>query len=151
LIILTSVNNTYGGVALDFEIAQKAIEVINKIRYEEILWKPKKGKEHLNRRKGMGHIPETYTLDDYNNLIKSIVNDVDNQVYLYYKKIFKQRYFAFGDCKRNWEVIIGENGVMETAYEVVDMDYEKHFKKEGYHYLGTLEEVENFGGVNEKD
>ena len=68
----------------------------------------------------MGHIPQDYTLDDYNNLIKSIVND-------------------------------NENEMMETAYEIIDMDYEQHFQKQGYYFLGTLKEVVNFDRTNEKN
>lgn len=86
----------------------------------------------------MGHIPQDFNLDDYNHLIKSIVSDNENEIYLYYRITYAQKYFAFGDYKRNWEFIIGENGVTETAYEIVDMDYEQHFKKQGYYFLGTL-------------
>ena len=32
--------------------------------------------------------------------------------------------------------IVNEDGVMETAYEIIDMDYDSHFKKDGYYFLG---------------
>ena len=73
------------------------------------------------------------------------------RIYLYYKITYDQKYFAFGDYKRNWEVIIGENGIMETAYEIIDMDYEQHFQKQGYYFLGMLKEVVNFDRTNEKN
>lgn len=130
---------------------KQAVEVIKRIRYTDLEWKPGKGEGHLNKRKIMGHIPQDYTLDDYNNLIKSIVNDNENEIYLYYKITYDQKYFAFGDYKRNWEVIIGENGIMETAYEIIDMDYEQHFQKQGYYFLGMLKEVVNFDRTNEKN
>ena len=79
------------------------------------------------------------------------MNDNENEIYLYYKVTYDQKYFAFGDYKRNWEVIIGENGMMETAYEIIDMDYEQHFQKQGYYFLGTLKEVVNFVRTNEKN
>ena len=79
------------------------------------------------------------------------MNDNENEIYLYYKITYDQKYFAFGDYKRNWEVIIGENGMMETAYEIIDMDYEQHFQKQGYYFLRTLEEVVNFDRTNEKN
>ena len=117
---------------------KQAVEVIKRIRYTDLEWKPGKGEGHLNKRKIMGQFPQDYTLDDYNNLIKSIVNDNENEIYLYYKITYDQKYFAFGDYKRNWKVIIGENGIMETAYEIIDMDYEQHFQKQGYYFLGTI-------------
>lgn len=30
------------------------------------------------------------------------------------------------------KIIVGEDSVMETAYEIKDTEYEQHFKKEGY-------------------
>jgi len=59
-------------------------------------------------------------------LIKNIVNKDKNELYLYYREFFIQSYLAIGDIERNWEVIVGENGVIETAYEIIDASYKEH-------------------------
>ncbi|QKY70209.1 hypothetical protein [Lentibacillus sp. CBA3610] len=134
---------------MDINILKKSLKVIRRMRKDKIIWKPGKGEGHLIKRKELGHIPNDFTLDDYNNLIKRIVNNNLNELYLYYKKFFDQHYFAIGDDERNWEVIAGEDGVMETAYEITDAAYEHHFKKEGYVYLGVIKEVERY--VNDEE
>jgi hypothetical protein len=44
---------------------------------------------------------------------------------------------------------VGENGIMETAYEITDINYEQYFLKPGYYFLGTIKEVVNFDRTNE--
>ncbi|PAV27667.1 hypothetical protein CIL05_20900 [Virgibacillus profundi] len=134
---------------MNINIIKKALKVIDGLKKGEINWKAGKGEGHLIKRKELGHIPNDFTLKDYNNLITSIINDGGNELYLYYKEFFNQNYFAIGDYKRNWEVIVGENGVMETAYEIIDTEYEQHFGKNGYVYLGILREVER--NVNDEE
>ena len=33
---------------------------------------------------------------------------------------------------------VGENGIMEIAYGITDINYEQHFLKPGYYFLGTI-------------
>lgn len=46
--------------------------------------------------------------------------------------------------ERCWEIIVGENGVLKTAYKTTNASYEQHLKKDGYFFLGTLKEVERY-------
>ena len=47
-------------------------------------------------------------------LIIDIAKELKNETYLYYKVAFNQRYLVIGD--KYWIVMIGENGIMETAF-----------------------------------
>jgi len=68
---------------------------------------------------------------------------------LYYKGMFNKNYFSIGDQRINWEITVGEDGVMETAYEIIDMEYKKHFEKQGYTFIGSLKEVERYDEIDE--
>nr|WP_159444459.1 phage minor capsid protein [Carboxydocella sporoproducens] len=102
-------------------------------------WKSGKDIEHLNKRKKRGHIPENWTLDDYNRKIQELCSKADNEVYLYHKEGFKQKYYVFGD--KEWIAIIGQNKVIDTAFKVDRMNYEEYIKKNGMNFLGTVKEL----------
>ena len=101
-------------------------------------WKSGKDIIHLKKRKRKMHIPDDWSLEDYNNKIIEICSDFTNETYLYYKKGFPQDFYVFGD--KEWIVMIGENGIMETAFPPDDYDIYLD-KKKGYEYLGTIKEV----------
>lgn len=94
------------------------IEKAEQIRQEYLkngsTWKTGKLDEHLEKRKKLGHIPSDWTTEDYENKILEILRNKDTQVYLYYKKNFLQNFFVYG--LPDWIVMVGENGVMETAF-----------------------------------
>ncbi|MBM3241480.1 hypothetical protein FJZ31_34800 [Candidatus Poribacteria bacterium] len=50
------------------DIRREAVSAIQSIR-QKVVWKPGKDLQHLDKRKSMGHIPQSYTLNDYNQLI----------------------------------------------------------------------------------
>lgn len=97
------------------DIRREAVSAIQAIR-QKVVWKPGKDLQHLDKRKSMGHIPQSYTLNDYNQLIQSIVWKPTNDVYLY---IFGQaRYYGIvGSAPGGeWLVLVSSQGVMETAF-----------------------------------
>lgn len=131
------------------DIIRKGAILISKLRKGNIRWKPGKGHSHLDKRIRLKHIPSHYTLDEYNELIICIANTNANELYLYYRDHFGQKYFSIGSIKERWEVIIGEDGIMETAYKITHESYTNHFNEEGYLYLGTLKEVLAYGDEKE--
>lgn len=75
---------------------------------------------------------------DYENVI---INDKESDVYLYFVRGFKKDYFVFGDGK--WIVIVGEDAITETSFQI-EGEYTQYLSwKKGYMYLGKEEEVIN--------
>ena len=94
----------------------------------------------LIKRKKRSHIPLDWGLEDYNQLIVDITKELKNETYLYYKDTFDQRYLVIGD--KHWIVVIGENGIMETAF--LPNHYKNYLSEdEGYIFLGTIKEHYN--------
>jgi hypothetical protein len=126
-------------------VRQKVIEkvqyIINEVNRDGLRWKKGKDIKHLRVRKEYGHIPNDFTLKDYEAIILNIMNGRGNDIYLYFVQGFKKHYFVFGDGL--WIVIIGEDCVMETSFPI-DGDYFDYLsKKNGYEYFGKAEEVFN--------
>ncbi len=74
------------------DIKQELLSAIRAIR-QRVIWKPGKDVQHLDNRKSMEHIPQNYTLNDYNQLIQSIVSEPTNEVYLY--TFGQDRYYQY--------------------------------------------------------
>ena len=84
-------------------------------------------------KKKHSHIPLDWSLKDYNQFIVDITKELKNETYLYYKDTFDQRYFVIGD--KYWIVVIGENGIMETAFP--PNHYNNYLSEDdGYIFLG---------------
>lgn len=130
------------------KVKRMALEISDDIRWEvvsaiqsirqKVVWKPGKDLQHLDKRKSMGHIPQSYTLDDYNQLIQSIVWEPTNEVYLY--TFGQARYYGIvGNALGvEWLVLVSSQGVMETAFPP---DYvQEYIDKRGFERLGKVGE-----------
>lgn len=87
----------------------------------------------------MGHLSPEASLADYNSLIRKLIEDGSNLVYLY---IFatKHYYAVRGKVKdADWLVIFGKDGVMETAFPPWDID--NYIESRGFRLLGKVKEV----------
>jgi hypothetical protein len=85
-------------------------------------------------------LPVTATLDDYQAIIASILRDATADVYVYVWRpmaIFPT-VVAF-HVDRQWLVMFGLDGVMETAFPPTDP--EQYLSDPRFHYLGTMQEV----------
>ncbi len=118
---------------------KKAAELVVFMKQNDPVWKPGSDQHHLNRRMRKGHLPGDFTLDNYNSLIQKLCTSDENEAYVYHLKGFDQDYYVFGDgC--NWIAIIGENGVMETAFP--PDSYSSYLALEArYQLLSTIKEV----------
>lgn len=120
-------------------LKESILFVLNDVKMNGLKWKLGKNVEHLEKRKRKGHIPSDFTLDDYERVILSIINNVENDVYLYYLKGFIKDYFVFGNG--SWIVIIGDDSIIDTAFQI-DTSYSDYLSKDkGYEYLGKIKEV----------
>ncbi|MBM3238243.1 hypothetical protein FJZ31_18280 [Candidatus Poribacteria bacterium] len=117
------------------DIKQEVLSAIRAIR-QRVIWKPGKDIQHLDKRKSMGHIPQGYTLNDYNQLILSIVSESTNEVYLY---IFGQAHYygIVGNALGvKWLVLVSSQGVMETAFPPDNL--QEYIDKRGFERLGKV-------------
>jgi hypothetical protein len=114
--------------------------LLGEVKNNNLKWKPEKGIEHLKKRKRRMHIPNDWTMKEYNKKIIEICKGLSHDAYLYYKEFFCQNFYVFGD--QEWIVLIGADSIIETAFP--PDDYDKYLnEKDGYKYLGTIEEVLN--------
>jgi hypothetical protein len=65
------------------------------------------------------------------------MNDVENDIHLYFLSTFEQDFFCFDNGE--WIVIVGENGVMETCMKGNPQNY--FINNPGYTYLGKVKDV----------
>lgn len=112
--------------------ASSALSALEK----RIRWKPGKGEKHLEKRRAMGHLPQSFSLEDYNALISKLIADEANMVYLY--TFGTERYYAVRGKLRqvDWIVIFGKDGIMETAFPPQDID--GYIERRGFRPLGEL-------------
>jgi|SRR5690625_3706737 len=127
--------------SLDEQIKQKITSIIEDVNSNGLRWKSEhKRLYHLLKRKKRGHIPDDFTIEDYERYIHNIINGIENEIYLY--SIYEEDYFVFGDKRSKWVVFISKSHIIDTAFLVDKTSYENYVSKEdGYIFLGTLKEV----------
>jgi len=104
-----------------------------------VLWKPGKATVHLKKRKAMNHLPAESPLEEYNDLIQTLVQEGRHQVYLY--RFGSERYYAVRGTAQDaeWLVIATREGVVETAFPPDAMD--DSLNRRGFVFIGTIQEV----------
>jgi len=114
----------------------------------EVRWRPGKDEKHLAKRKAMGHLPQHFSLGDYNALINELIRDDRGIVYLY--GFIAERYYAVKGSIRgiDWIAIFGKDGIMETAFPPEDI--ERYTENRGFRLLGRIEEVMRWKRKREK-
>jgi hypothetical protein len=119
---------------------QEVIAAIRELR-AEIRWKPDKAALHLTKRIRLGHLPSDATLDQYEAIIAAVVRNPEAQLYIFvYGKIVYPTIVALVDNKL-WLVMMGINGVLETAFPPDDP--ESYLADSSFVYLGLLSDLES--------
>ena len=115
----------------------KAIKAVR----SQVCWKHNSAERHLCKRKQRRHLPPTATLDDYERIILTVLQDKTGRVYRYwYNGISYVTVVATVDT-RQWLVMFAYDGVMESAF-VVERP-ERYLSKPGFEWIGSLNEVDN--------
>lgn len=115
----------------------KAIKAVR----SQVCWKHNSAERHLCKRKQRRHLPPTATLDDYERIILTVLQDKTGRVYRYwYKGIPYVTVVATVDT-RQWLVMFAYDGVLESAF-VVERP-ELYLSKPGFEWIGLLNEVDN--------
>ena len=123
---------------LDDDLKHSVVEAIQRIRFK-ILWRPGKDIRHLSKRILFGHLASETTLAEYEVIISTIVYDNQAELYL----------FRYGDTfyptivstvqDRIWLVMIGLDGIMQTAFPPSEPD--TYLSDPAYLYVSVLEEL----------
>jgi hypothetical protein len=87
----------------------------------------------------MGHLLPAASISDYEQVVHNIVEDDNNVVYLY--QFGDTHYYGvrgFSEA-REWLIVFGAGGVMETAFPPEDMD--GYLERRGFVFLGHVREI----------
>ena len=118
------------------------LDIIKAIRHvqTEIRWKSGKHIQHLTKRIRLGHLPPQTTLTEYEAIIATIVNDYQAKVYLFRYEDTPYPTLVTTVKNQDWLVMIGLDGIMETAFP--PNDPETYLADPAYVYVGMLEELQ---------
>lgn len=112
-------------VTIKTDMENQAEQLRKQLLENGLTWKPGSLDVHFTKRKMSRQIPANWTADDYTNKILSILRNKETEVYSYYQEGFRQKFFVYG--LPDWIVIVGEDGIMETAFTVDrDLKYNEY-------------------------
>ena len=116
----------------------KLVHAVGKIQ-RQISWKVGKDVAQLNKRRQMQHLQPSATMLEYKEIILEFVRNGQNTVYLY--EFSGDHYYVARGVTHNreWLVIFGGGGLMETAFPPEDMD--DYIERRGFVLLGRIDEV----------
>ena len=119
-------------------ISQQIIVALQMIQ-TEIRWKPGSLDRHLQSRKRRTHLPADATIADYEAIIRQIVAQPLNQVYIF--RITTESYVTVveSSADRPWLVMFDLTGLMETAFIVENPS--SYLNKAEFLRLGTIAEL----------
>jgi len=123
---------------LSTEERNALIEALFSIR-NKIQWKAGKDYAHLKKRQRMNHVSISATISDYDKIIYDIAQNDNNILYIYEFKACN--YYAIRGFaqEKEWLIIYGPNGIMETAFPPEDTD--GYLNKRGFVLIGQIKEV----------
>lgn len=105
-----------------------------------VTWRPGKEIEHLERRIAYGHLPKGTSLLAYRDLIKGVVARGDARVYAYRHGEVVYAAAVADVAGRDWLVMAGPDGTMETAFAIERQGY---LDGERWEFLGTIADLED--------
>lgn len=122
-------------------MGEQITHVIAAIRrlQEQVRWKPGKTDQHLQKRIALGHLPAGATEAVYEALILRVIRTSTAEVLVYHwgESIYPT---VVSDIDGSlWLVMLGLDGVMETAFPPADPD--TYLASPQFLRLGTLEEI----------
>jgi hypothetical protein len=100
---------------MEIDEYDRLLDAIQKIR-KKIQWKPGKDTVHLKKRHELKQLPLSASLLDYEKIVNNIVENKNNALYLY--EVTGNHHYTFRGFAQDkeWLVIFGQGGVMETAF-----------------------------------
>jgi hypothetical protein len=114
------------------------IDAIRHIR-AKVRWKAGKDIEHLEKRIRFGHLAVSTTIAQYESIITEVVHDNRAEIYLFQYRDSLYPTFVSTVQGTVWLVMIGLNGVIETAFPPSDPD--TYLSDPAYLYVSEVEEL----------
>lgn len=105
----------------------------------KICWKPGKALPHLAKRIRLGHLPGGTALEKYAEIISSVLNQPDAQLYLFVYGSFIYPTAIALVAGRVWLVMLGLDGVLETGFPPESP--ESYLADDSFIYLGLLKDL----------
>ncbi len=105
---------------------------------EEVRWKAGKALPHLEKRILKGHLHSNATLETYHDVIVTVMTHPEAQLYLYTFQESLYPTIVAPIADQHWLVMIGMDGVMETAFPPDDPD--TYLSDAHFTHLGALQE-----------
>ena len=125
--------------SINKRLLSDALNAVREAR-NEVIWKPNKGLSHLIKRIRLGHLPAKATLTDYERIIGEVLNSGKAKLYLFSYKSKAYPTLMAEVSGEYWLVMIGLDGVMETAFPPDDP--EDYLADPAFIYVGVMEEME---------
>ncbi len=107
----------------------------------QINWRPGSAVRHLLKRKVRGHLPGNATLQDYERIIRTVLEDSEAEVYAYWFQDTPYATVVAVVEERHWLVMFDLAGWMESAF-VVEQP-EQHLNRPAFQPLGLLGDLLN--------
>ena len=114
---------------------RNAIEMVQ----AEIRWRPGSETAHLLKRKVRNHLPLDATLADYEQIIASVVNDRDAELYVHWHEQVPYPTVVATVQGLRWLVMCDLDGVLESAFVVERPD--RYLGRPVFLFLGRLGEI----------
>ncbi len=105
----------------------------------QIFWKPNKANPHLLKRIRLNHLPANATLNDYENIIQSILANPEAQVYIYTYDLDLYPTLAAYNQNRLSLLMLTAEGIIEIAFPPSNPS--NYFSNPAFTYLGQLGEL----------
>jgi hypothetical protein len=105
----------------------------------QVRWKPGNAAGHLLKRKLRGHLSPDATVDDYERIILTTLEDERARVYVYWHNEVAYVSVVAVVQNRHWLVMFSLDGRIESAYVVENPD--RYLSKSVFELIGSLNEV----------
>jgi len=127
-----------GQLILSDAARDRVVAALKTVR-KNIRWKSGKDQEHLQTRKRYGHLTATTTIEEYNEIIQTLVNSETAELYIYawQEDVIYPTIASLYD-RKTWLVMVDLSGVLETAFPPTKP--EDYLSDRRFHYEGSLQE-----------
>jgi hypothetical protein len=117
----------------------KVETAVNIVR-RQIRWKSaENAARHLQKRKLRGHLPNSATITDYEQVIQTVLQDTSARVYRYWYNQVAYLAVVANVQTRHWLVMFSYEGIMESAFVIERPEH--YLGKPGFEWLGLLGEM----------
>ncbi len=120
------------------ELRDKIIVALKSVQ-KDVRWKPGKGHEHLQTRKRYGHLAPNATLEEYNEIIQTLMNSETAELYIYVwqeDNLYPTVVSTYD--QKVWLVMFSLSGVLETAFPPTSP--QEYLSDRRFHDQGSVQE-----------